>query len=534
MAYLLGIDIGTSGTKTALSMKRVKACVIHGRISHVPTANGWAEQIRLTGGSHCCRYSRRHRKHRRLSNSWNRAVRTNARPCYADAAGNVLRRSIIWCDQRTAAQCDEITERVGADRLMEITKSPALTGFTASKILWVRENEPEIYEKCKTILLPKDYIRFMLTGEIATEVSDASGMQLLDIAKRQWSDEVLEKLDIDRSLLGRVYESPDITGRVTRSAAELTGLMAGTPVVGGGGDNAASAVGCGGVCGGKAFTTIGTSGVVFAHSPTVTGDPAGRIHSFCAAVPGEWHVMGVVQSAGLSLRWFRDNFCAAEEAEAQKRGIGSYRVMDEYAAKVPVGSNRLIYLPYLMGERTPHLDPFARGVFFGLSAVHTRHDMLRAVMEGVTFALRDSLTIFNEANVTVDSMMACGGGASSPLWRQMLADVFNCTVLTAESNEVGALGAALLAAAGTGIYGSVGEACDAVIRIKEHCDPIPENVKNTKSFTAFTQIFIQNKGRLRSACRYFSLKKKQRRYVFTYLRCFFLEKFLHNFYAVIL
>lgn len=479
MAYLLGIDIGTSGTKTALFDEAGKKLASYtGEYPMYQPQNGWAEQdpsdwweatvagIRaVTAGIDVSQIAGIG-----LSGQMHGLV-------MLDAAGKVLHRSIIWCDQRTAAQCDEITERVGADRLMEITKSPALTGFTASKILWVRENEPEIYEKCKTILLPKDYIRFMLTGEIATEVSDASGMQLLDIAKREWSDEVLEKLEIDRSLLGRVYESPDITGRVTRSAAELTGLMAGTPVVGGGGDNAASAVGCGVVRGGKAFTTIGTSGVVFAHSPTVTGDPAGRIHSFCAAVPGEWHVMGVVQSAGLSLHWFRDNFCAAEQAEAKERGIGAYRVMDEYAAKVPVGSNRLIYLPYLMGERTPHLDPFARGVFFGLSAVHTRHDMLRAVMEGVTFALRDSLTIFNEANVTVDSMMACGGGASSPLWRQMLADVFNCTVLTAESNEGGALGAALLAAAGTGIYGSVGEACDAVIRIKEQCDPIPENAK---------------------------------------------------------
>ncbi|MFY9381183.1 MAG: xylulokinase, partial [Eubacteriales bacterium] len=357
MAYLLGIDIGTSGTKTALFDEAGKKLASYtGEYPMYQPQNGWAEQdpadwweatvagIRAVTAS--------------IDVSQIAGIGLSGQMhglVMLDAAGNVLRRSIIWCDQRTAAQCDEITERVGADRLMEITKSPALTGFTASKILWVRENEPEIYEKCKTILLPKDYIRFMLTGEIATEVSDASGMQLLDIAKRQWSDEVLEKLDIDRSLLGRVYESPDITGRVTRSAAELTGLMAGTPVVGGGGDNAASAVGCGVVCGGKAFTTIGTSGVVFAHSPTVTGDPAGRIHSFCAAVPGEWHVMGVVQSAGLSLRWFRDNFCAAEEAEAQKRGIGSYRVMDEYAAKVPVGSNRLIYLPYLMGERTPHL-----------------------------------------------------------------------------------------------------------------------------------------------------------------------------------
>ncbi len=479
MTYVIGIDIGTSGTKTALfdeSGKKIASKTVEYPLYQ--PHEGWAEQDPHDWWS--------------ATVDGIRAVLKGVDPgrvvgfgrsgamhglVMLGGDGGVLRRSIIWCDQRTSEQCEEITRLVGAERLMEITKSPALTGFTASKILWVREHEPETYEKCKTILLPKDYIRFMLTGERATEVSDASGMQLLNIARRQWSREVTGALGIDMSLLGRVYESHEVTGVVSSKAAEETGLCAGIPVVGGAGDNAAAAVGCGVVIGGRAFTTIGTSGVVFAHSPTLSCDPEGRMHSFCAAVPGEWHVMGVIQSAGLSLRWFRDNFCAVEQAEADRRGVDVYKVMDEVAAKSSVGSGKLLFLPYLMGERTPHLDPFARGAFIGLSSTHTRGDMLRAVMEGVTFALRDSLELFSAAGVTVGDMMACGGGASSPLWRQMLADVFGCRVRTAASNEGGALGAAILAAVGAGIYNDVREACNATIGEGTVCEPDTERAK---------------------------------------------------------
>lgn len=496
MAYLIGIDIGTSGTKTVLfDESGVKLASRTVEYPLYQPHEGWAEQeprdwwgatvegiVAVTAN-----IDKNEIRGIGLSGQMHGLVMLNG-------SGEVLRRSLIWCDQRTAKQCDEITERVSEERLMQITMSPALTGFTASKILWVRENEPDVYEKCKTILLPKDYIRFMLTGEKATEVSDASGMQLLDIAERRWSDDVLSALEIDKSLLGRVYESSDVTGVVSESASKLTGLPAGIPVVGGAGDNAASAIGCGVAVGGKAFTTIGTSGVVFAHSPEVAYDPKGRIHSFCSAVPGEWHVMGVVQSAGLSLRWFRDNFCAEEYREAERRGVDIYRVMDEYAARTPVGSNKLLYLPYLMGERTPHLDPYAKGAFIGLTARHGRHDMLRSVMEGVTFALSDSLSLFSAAGITVSEMMACGGGSSSPLWRQMLADVFNCRVETAASNEGGALGAALLAAAGTGIYGSVREACEEVIKVKDHCDPIPENAKiYAELYAVYTELYSKIK-----------------------------------------
>ena len=481
MAYLLGVDLGTSGTKTVLFNETGTPLASHTvEYPLYQPQNGWAEQ--------------------EPTDWWNATVegirtvlqKSGANPAEVKGIGlsgqmhglvmldkenKVLRRSIIWCDQRTTAECEEIEARVGHDRLIAITANPALTGFTASKILWVRNNQPEIYEKCAHILLPKDYVRLMLTGEYATEVSDASGMQLLDIPNRCWSDEVLAKLDIDKSLLGKVYESPEITGQITKEAAELTGLAVGTPVVGGAGDNAAAAVGTGVVRSGRAFTTIGTSGVVFAHSDEVTIDPKGRVHTFCCAVPGAWHVMGVTQGAGLSLKWFRDQFCGAEMQTAASMGVDPYFLMDKEVEKSPIGANRLIYLPYLMGERTPHLDADARGVFFGLSAIHQRRDLLRAVMEGVSFSLKDCLSVFGEMGLTVEDMAACGGGGSSKVWRQMLADIYNCDISTIASKEGPALGVAILAGVGAGLYASVPEACDAIIQKGDTQHPVAENAK---------------------------------------------------------
>ncbi len=494
MAYLVGIDIGTSGTKTVLFDE--KGTVIASHTVEYPLyqpQNGYAEQ--------------------EPDDWWNatveslRAVLAKSGVPAGEIAGvglsgqmhglvmldekdEVIRRSIIWCDQRTAAECEEMTDRLGYDRLIAVTANPALTGFTASKILWVRNHEPENYERCRHILLPKDYVRFRLTGEYATEVSDASGMQLLDIPNRQWSDEVLEKLEIDRALLGRVYESPEVTGRITRRAAELTGLREGTIVVGGAGDNAAAAVGTGVVRDGRAFTTIGTSGVVFAHTDHMAIDQKGRVHTFCCAVPGAWHVMGVTQGAGLSLKWFRDNFCGAEKETAAQMGVDPYYLMDKEAETVPVGANKLLYLPYLMGERTPHLDPDARGVFFGLSAIHTKKDMLRAVMEGVAYSLNDCLSVFHEMGITINDMMACGGGGTSPLWRQMLADLYACDVKTLASREGPALGVALLAGVGAGLYASVPEACDAVIKTDRIQSPIPENTaKYAPYYRLYTELY---------------------------------------------
>lgn len=486
MEYLIGIDLGTSGTKTVLFDR--EGHVMASATVEYPLyqeRNGWAEQEPADWWDASCRTIKAVIEKSGVDSGDIKGVGISGQMhglVMLDKEGNVLRRSIIWCDQRTAAECEEITQKVGAQRLIEITANPALTGFTASKILWVRNHQPEIYAKCAHILLPKDYVRYMLTGEFATEVSDASGMQLLDVPNRCWSQEVLEKLDIDPSLLAKVYESPEVTGTITSQAAALTGLKAGTPVVGGAGDNAAAAVGTGVVRDGKAFTTIGTSGVVFAHTDSISIDPKGRVHTFCCAVPGAWHVMGVTQGAGLSLKWFRDNFCSAEKETALGMGVDPYYLMDKEADRSPIGCNRLIYLPYLMGERTPHLDPDCRGVFFGLSAMHTKWDMLRAVMEGVTYSLRDCIEILRGMGVEIGEMLACGGGGSSSLWRQMLADAYNCPVKTVKSKEGPALGVAILAGVGAGLYPSVQEACDAMIQTNEPQPPISENVPKYEKF----------------------------------------------------
>lgn len=490
MEFLIGIDLGTSGTKTVLFDRSGK--VVASKTIEYPLyqpQNGWAEQDPNDWWQAAAGTIRAVIDESGVSPSDIKGVGISGQMhglVMLDKDGKVLRRSIIWCDQRTAAECAEITEKVGARRLIEITANPALPGFTASKILWVRNHEPELYARCAHILLPKDYVRYMLTGEFATEVSDASGMQLLDVPNRCWSRELLKILEIDEGLLAKVYESPEVTGTITEEAAKLTGLAAGTIVVGGAGDNAAAAVGTGVVREGKAFTTIGSSGVVFAHTDKITIDPKGRVHTFCCAVPGAWHVMGVTQGAGLSLKWFRDNFCEAEKSAAQGMGVDPYYLMDRQAERSPIGCNRLIYLPYLMGERTPHLDPDCRGVFFGLSAIHTKYDMLRAVMEGVTYSQRDSVEILRGMGVETSEMLACGGGGSSPLWRQMLADAYNCPVKTVKSKEGPALGVAILAGVGAGLYSSVESACDAMIQYNEAQNPIPENVPK---YEAFYQIY---------------------------------------------
>lgn len=479
MAYILGVDIGTSGTKTVLFSE--DGCPIASATYEYPLytpQNGYAEQDPTDWWF--------------ASYNGIKDVIAKSGVCVEDIKGiglsgqmhglvmldkdnKVIRKSIIWCDQRTGKEVEFMNEKIGVDKFIKITANPPITGFTAAKILWVKNNEPDNYEKCRHILLPKDYIRFMLTGEFATEVSDASGMQLLDIPKRDWSDEILADLGIDKSLLAKVYESPEITGTITKSVAELTGLAVGTPVVGGAGDNAAAAVGTGVVEDGKAFTTIGSSGVVFAHTSNISIDDKGRVHTFCCAVPGCWHVMGVTQSAGLSLKWFRDNLCWSEMETALNMGVDPYYLTDKAAMDVPIGANRLLYMPYLNGERTPHLDPDARGAFVGLSTMHKKKDMIRAVMEGVSYSLRDCVEVMREMNINVTDMMACGGGGSSPLWRQMLADLYGCQVKTTMNKEGPALGVALLAAVGAGIYSSVPEACKAVIKPEKIQDPIAEN-----------------------------------------------------------
>lgn len=378
-----------------------------------------------------------------------------------DSANAVIRPSLIWCDQRSQAQVDAVNAKVGREAVLRYIANPVLTGFTLPKLLWVRHNEPANFDLVRKVLLPKDYVRFRLTGEFATEVSDASGTAVFDVVNRRWSFEMMDALGLDRAILPRCYESVEVTGAITPEAAALTGLAAGTPVVGGGGDQAASAVGNGIVEPGIVSCTLGTSGVVFAHMDRVAYDPAGRVHTFCHAVRNQWHVMGVTQGAGLSFQWFRNQLAPGAD----------YDALTAEAAQSPAGAHGLFWLPYLMGERTPHLDAAARGGWIGLTARHTRADLIRAVLEGVSYSQQDCLEIIEALGVPVRSVRASGGGAKSPFWRQMLASVFDKPVVTLESQEGSAYGAALLALAGTGEYAGVPELCRAAIREIETVRP---------------------------------------------------------------
>ena len=378
-----------------------------------------------------------------------------------DEADNVIRPALIWCDQRSQAQVDWINQTAGKQTVLDCIANPVLTGFTLPKLLWVRDNEPRNYERIRKVLLPKDYVRFQLTGEYASDVSDASGTALFDVVRRRWSAALADKLGVDRSILPYVYESPDVSGRVTAKAAEETGLAEGTPVVGGAGDQAASAVGNGIVDPGVVSCTIGTSGVVFAYTQKPAYDPEGRVHTFCHAVPGAWHVMGVTQGAGLSLQWFRNQLAPGTD----------YDALTNEAAGSPVCAQGLFWLPYLMGERTPHLDASARGGWIGVTASHKRCDLIRSVLEGVSFSLKDCLQIIEQMGVPVDSVRVSGGGAKSPFWRQMLSDVFAKPAVTLETQEGSAYGAALLALVGSGVYATVPDACRAVVRETERVEP---------------------------------------------------------------
>jgi xylulokinase len=469
MSVLLGIDIGTSGTKTLLidARGRILASVTVEYPAYAPRP-AWSEQDpedwwRATAAS-----VRKALARAKVMPADVAGVGLSGQmhgSVFLDKSGKVLRRAILWNDQRTGAECDEITRAAGGRaKLIRMVSNPALTGFTAPKILWVRKHEPRIYDRTSQILLPKDYVRFRLTGEFATEVSDASGTLLLDVKKRVWCRPLLDALKIDPALLPRVYESPEVSGRLTPEAARATGLAAGTPVVGGGGDQAAGAVGNGIVRRGVISATLGTSGVVFAHADAVETDPDGRVHTFCHAVPGKWHVMGVVLAAGGSLQWFRNTLCRDLVAEARRRKVDPYELITAEAASVPAGSHGLYFLPYLTGERTPHADPHARAAWVGLSNMHARPHMARAVMEGATYAMRDCLEIIRGMGVPVTEIRVSGGGARSGFWRSLQADVYGRPVWTVSSGEGPAFGVALLAGVGTGVWSSVPEACDATIR----------------------------------------------------------------------
>jgi len=397
-----------------------------------------------------------------------------------DDDGEVLRPAILWNDQRTGAECDEIRQRLDKSRLVQITGNDALTGFTAPKILWVRYHEPEVFARVRQILLPKDYVRFKLTGKYATDKAGAAGTLLFDLRKRQWSETVLEALEIDPAWLPPTFEGTAVTGHVTPQAAEVTGLRAGTPVVGGGGDQAAAAVGTGAVVEGIVSLSLGTSGVVFASADRPIVEPEGRLHAFCHAVPGKWHLMGVMLSAAGSLRWYRD---------ALAPGVG-FDALIEPSADVPPGSDGLLFLPYLTGERTPHHDPLARGAFVGLTVRHTQPHLTRAVLEGVAFGLRDSFELMKGVGLAdITQVRITGGGAKSALWRQVLSDVFQVELVTVNTTEGAAHGAALLAATGAGVFPDVASACEAVIKTTGRTTPGPASAVYEQMYPLYRDLY---------------------------------------------
>lgn len=490
MQYVLGVDLGTSATKTILMDEN--GTILASRSQTYPLyepENGWAEQDPL---------------------DWRRAVYSTIKAIVAEnlvppeaiaaiglsgqmhglvmleEGGGVLGTSIIWCDQRAAAQTREMLELVPMETWLDITGNPPLAGWTAAKILWVRENEPERFARCRHILLPKDYIRYELTGGFATDVSDASGMQLLDLKNRSWSSHILERLAIPRQLLPQVFESPQVTGRLQPAAAAELGLTTNTVVVAGGSDNACAALGTGVVETGQAFTTIGTSAVVYTHVDRLPHIPDGGLHVCCCAVPGCYHTMGGPQSAGLSLEWFKKEFCSDLIQQEQSGGPSFYDAMNQLAGEIPIGSDHLLYLPFLMGERTPHIRPDYRGAFLGLNTIHTKGHMLRAIMEGISYCLADCNQLLRQQGVQVDTMYACGGGCRSKLWRQMLADLFQCAVRTLEQEEGPAYGSAILAGVGAGLFPDVRQACRRFLREKELTSPNPDS---SAAYAAYHRLY---------------------------------------------
>jgi xylulokinase len=395
------------------------------------------------------------------------------------ADGAVLRPSLIWCDQRTEEECRWLDATIGRTRIIDLTSNTALTNFTLTKLLWVRTHEPDLWNRVRHVLLPKDFVRFQLSGEYAIDVADASGTLMLDVARRKWSPEMLDAAEIDVDLLPAVFESPDICARVSAVAAALTGIPTGTPIVAGAGDQAAGAIGLGITRPGAVSATIGTSGVVFAATDRPATDPQGRIHTFCHAIPGRWHVMGVTQAAGLSLRWFRDQLAAGM----------SYDQLTAEAERIAPGADGVLWAPYLMGERTPHCDPNARGALVGLAASHGRGHIVRAILEGVAFSLRDTLSIFAELQVPVERIRLGGGGSRSAVWRQIQADVYGRPVDTA-ADEGAAYGAAILAAVGIDRWPTVDAACDALVRGTTSTQPRPAAVASMSDrYRAYTRVY---------------------------------------------
>lgn len=479
MDYFIGLDVGTTGAKAILMNESGK--VVRTASSEYPMSNPkplWSEQNPEDWWQAVQQSFKRIISDSKVNAESIKGIGLTGQMhglVLLDNDGNVLRPCIMWNDQRTSKECEEITSIIGFETLLRITGNAVLPGFTAPKILWVKKHEPDIFDKTGHILLPKDYIRYCLTNEYAMDVSDASGTSLLDVNKRNWSDTILSKLDIPRTWLPQVFESIQVTGTLTKKAAELTGLKAGTPVVAGAGDQAAGGVGTGTIKNGIVSVVLGTSGVVFAHTDRLTIEPEGRLHAFCHASPGTWHVMGVTLSAAGSFRWFKDALCEQETEEASKSKTDVYELLIRKASEIAPGSEGLIYLPYLMGERTPYPDPNAKGTFTGISIRHNKKHFIRAVLEGVAYSLKDCLELNKNIGLHTGEIRISGGGAKSNLWKQILADIFGVQLITLNSTEGAPYGAALLAAVGTGKFNTIEEACNKCITRESTTEPIKEN-----------------------------------------------------------
>jgi xylulokinase len=472
VSVTLGIDIGTSGTKT-LAIDETGA-ILASATAEYPCDHprpGWSEQDPELWWKATIATIRDVLSKASLKPAEVQGVGLSGQmhgSVFLDGNGKVIRPALLWNDQRTAAECAEIEQRAGGrEALIRMVANPALTGFTAPKVLWLRNREPANFEKLRQILLPKDYIRYRLSGTFASEVSDASGTLLLDVANRRWSQELLGKLDLDPALLPECFESWEVSSNVSAEGSEATGLVRGTPIVGGGGDQPAGAVGNGIVRPGAVSATMGTSGVVFAHTDEPGFDPLGRLQRGCHAVPGAWHVMGVVLAAGGAFQWFRNQLGKGEIDAAKAQGVDPYFLLTDEAATVGPGSEGLFFLPYLTGERTPHFDPDAKGAWVGLTVRHGRAHLIRSVLEGATYAMRDSLELIREMGQDLAQIRLSGGGARNPLWKQIQADIYGQDVCTINASEGPAFGVALLAQVGIGGFSTVMEACDATIKVVE-------------------------------------------------------------------
>jgi xylulokinase len=499
MSHLLGIDIGTSGTKTLI-------CDHDGRVVATAMAEhpissprpGWSEQNPQDWWKTAIVATKAVCKRAGIRGGDVGAIGLSGQmhgSVFLAGDEKPLRPALLWNDQRTAEQCAQIESAAGGRQaLIELVANPALTGFTAPKILWVRQHEPKVYDKTRHILLPKDYIRYRMTGQYATEVSDASGTLLLDVVNRTWSARLLELLRIDKALLPRLYESQEVSGELTPAGAAALGLRAGTPVVGGGGDQAAGAVGNGIVNAGIVSATLGTSGVVFAHSEQPTRDPRGRVHTMCHAVEGKWCVFGCMLSAGGSFQWFRNQLGAAEIAAAKKKKLDPYELLIAQARSAPPASEGLQFLPYLTGERCPHPDPLARGGWIGLTARTTRAMLIRSVLEGVTFGMRDVLEIMRGMGLVCTQVRASGGGSRSPFWRQLQADIYRIPIVLTNATEGPAYGAALLAGVGAGVWNSVPQAAAAI----KQTDRVNPNKKTADLYDRHYAVYDKLYGDLKN------------------------------------